>query len=74
MSLPFRKLGLGGGGVKGILHIGALRELSKHQTLEFPDGIYGCSIGSIIADIPLFALRIIGSPVSTDLILVISKC
>jgi len=49
MSLPFRKLGLGGGGVKGILHVGALRELQKHQPLEFPDGIYGCSIGSIMA-------------------------
>jgi len=49
MSLPFRKLGLGGGGIKGILHIGALRELQKYQKLEFPDGIYGCSIGSIIA-------------------------
>jgi hypothetical protein len=49
MSIPFRKLGLGGGGVKGILHIGALRELSKYQPLYFPDGIYGCSIGSVIA-------------------------
>lgn len=49
MSLPFRKLGLGGGGAKGILHIGALRELAKHQKLFFPDGVYGCSVGSIIA-------------------------
>ena len=56
MSLPFRKLGLGGGGVKGILHIGALRELAKHQHLEFPDGIYGCSIGSIIAAYVSFGL------------------
>ena len=49
MSLPFRKLGLGAGGIKGILHIGALRELQKYQTLQFPDGIYGCSVGSVIA-------------------------
>ena len=56
MSLPFRKLGLGGGGVKGILHIGALRELAKHQPLEFPDGIYGCSIGSIMAAYVSFGL------------------
>jgi len=49
MSLPFKKLALGGGGVKGILHIGALRELAKYQPLEFPDGVYGCSIGSIMA-------------------------
>uniref|UniRef100_A0A6C0JVY8 PNPLA domain-containing protein n=1 Tax=viral metagenome TaxID=1070528 RepID=A0A6C0JVY8_9ZZZZ len=49
MSLPFRKLALGGGGMKGILHIGALQELSKYQDLSFPDGIYGCSIGAIVA-------------------------
>jgi NTE family protein len=58
MSLPFRKLGLGGGGLKGILHIGALRELAKHQSLEFPDGIYGCSVGSIIATYVSFRLPI----------------
>jgi hypothetical protein len=58
MSLPFRKLGLGGGGIKGILHIGALRELQKYQALEFPDGIYGCSIGSIIATYVSFGLPI----------------
>jgi predicted patatin/cPLA2 family phospholipase len=58
MSLPFRKLGLGGGGLKGILHIGALRELVKHQPLEFPDGIYGCSVGSIIATYLSFRLPI----------------
>lgn len=49
MSLLFRKLGLGGGGIKGVLHIGALLELQKHQPLQFPDGIYGCSVGSVIA-------------------------
>jgi hypothetical protein len=56
MSLPFRKLGLGGGGAKGILHIGALRELAKHQKLFFPDGVYGCSIGSIIATFVAFEI------------------
>jgi len=56
MPPPFRILGLGGGGMKGILHIGALQELSKHQTLEFPDGIYGCSIGSILATYLAFKL------------------
>jgi len=49
MSLPFRALALGGGGVKGVLHVGALRELATRQPLEFPDGIYGCSVGAIIA-------------------------
>ena len=58
MSLPFRKLGLGGGGVKGILHIGAIQELQKHQALDFPDGIYGFSIGAIFATILAFNIPI----------------
>lgn len=45
----FKQIGLGSGGAKGLLIIGALLELSKHQPLEFPDGIYGSSIGSLIA-------------------------
>jgi hypothetical protein len=56
MSLPFRALGLGGGGVKGILHIGALHELSKKQELVFPDGVYGVSIGAIIGTYLAFGL------------------
>jgi len=56
MRLPFRTLVLGGGGVKGILHVGALLELSKHQSLEFPNGVYGSSIGSIVATYVAFGL------------------
>ena len=58
MSPVIRKLGLGGGGAKGILQIGALMELSKHQTLDFPDGIYGSSVGSIIASCVAFKIPI----------------
>ena len=58
MSLPYRAIGLGGGGVKGILHVGALLELAKHQELKFPDGVYGCSIGSILATYIAFELPI----------------
>ena len=58
MYLPFRTLGLGGGGIKGILHIGALLELAKHQDLTFPNGVYGNSIGSIIATYIAFELSI----------------
>jgi predicted acylesterase/phospholipase RssA len=58
MSPVIRKLGLGGGGAKGILHIGALMELSKHQPLHFPDGIYGSSVGSIIASCIAFGISI----------------
>ena len=58
MSVVFRRLALGGGGAKGILHIGALQELSKHQPLVFPNGVYGCSVGSIIATYIAFELPI----------------
>jgi predicted acylesterase/phospholipase RssA len=58
MSPVIRKLGLGGGGAKGILQIGALMELSKHQPLVFPDGIYGSSVGSIIASCVAFGIPI----------------
>ena len=51
-------IGLGGGGVKGILHIGALLELARHQPLEFPDGVYGSSVGSVIATYIAFRLPI----------------
>lgn len=58
MSVAFRRLALGGGGAKGILHIGALQELSKYQKLEFPNGVYGSSIGSILATYIAFGLPI----------------
>jgi predicted acylesterase/phospholipase RssA len=58
MSVAFRRLALGGGGAKGILHIGALQELSKYQPLDFPNGVYGSSIGSILATYVAFGLPI----------------
>ena len=45
----FKAIALGGGGVRGFLLLGALKELSKHQALDFPKGLYGCSVGSILA-------------------------
>jgi hypothetical protein len=68
MSLPFLKLGLGAGGIKGILHIGALMELQKHQSLVFPKGVYGASIGSIIATYIAFGL-----PVNDDIVVLMKK-
>ena len=56
MSTAFRQLGIGGGGVKGVLHIGALRELSKRQPLYFPDGVFGVSVGAIVATYVAFGL------------------
>lgn len=58
MSVIFRRLALGGGGAKGILHVGALQELSKRQPLDFPKGVYGSSIGSILATYIAFGLPI----------------
>ena len=63
MVLPIKKLVLGGGGMKGILHVGALKELSKHQELKFPDGVWGCSIGSMIGILIAFE-----KPLKTELI------
>jgi predicted acylesterase/phospholipase RssA len=54
----FRSIALGGGGVRGGLHIGALRALEEKQPLVFPDGIYGCSVGSIIATALAFGITV----------------
>ena len=54
----FSSIALGGGGVRGGLHIGALASIEKHRgNLTFPDGIYGCSIGSIVATAVAFGLQ-----------------
>ena len=60
MYTSIRRIALSGGGAKGILHVGALQELSKTQKLEFPDGIYGSSVGAIIATCVAFRLPLSG--------------
>jgi len=57
----FKILCLGGGGVKGIMHIGALEELEKevgplHK--HFTKGVYGCSVGSVFATAVAFGLSV----------------
>jgi len=57
----FRILALGGGGTKGFLEIGALEELEErvgplHE--HFTEGIYGCSIGSIIGTAVAFGIPV----------------
>lgn len=52
MSFPYRILALGAGGVRGFLHVGALLELERHHgdlINVFTKGIYGSSVGSLIA-------------------------
>jgi len=51
-----KSIALGGGGVRGCLLVGALKALEDRQPLEFPDGIYGCSIGSILATMIAFRI------------------
>jgi len=46
----YRSIALGGGGSRGGLLVGALTALEEEMGhLQFPDGIYGCSVGSIAA-------------------------
>ena len=55
----FRSIAFGGGGMRGALHLGGLRALLEFQdTLEFPDGIYGYSVGSLIATALAFRLSL----------------
>jgi predicted acylesterase/phospholipase RssA len=57
----FRILALGGGGTKGFLHIGALELLEErvgplHE--HFTEGVYGCSIGSIVGTAVAFGVPV----------------
>jgi hypothetical protein len=55
----FRSIAFGGGGMRGALHLGGLKALLKFQDkLEFPDGIYGYSVGSIVATALAFNLSL----------------
>lgn len=60
MNFPFKILALGGGGTKGFLHIGALQEIESivGNFTEHFKGIYGCSIGSILATGIAFGLNV----------------
>ena len=53
----FEALALGGGGVRGGLLVGGLAALETLRgNLTFPEGVYGCSIGSILAAAVAFNL------------------
>lgn len=56
--MTYNILALGGGGTKGILHLGALKFLEEHNLLKNFEGIYGCSVGSIFAIALGFGLNI----------------
>ncbi len=59
MPQLFRSIAFGGGGMRGCLHVGGLKALLEFQdTLEFPDGIYGYSIGAFIATALAFRLSL----------------
>lgn len=57
----FKILALGGGGSKGILHIGVLEELEERLgplDKHFVDGVYGCSVGSIFGTLIAFGIPV----------------
>ena len=54
----FRSIAFGGGGVRGGLHVGAVAALEMLRgNLTFPDGVYGCSVGSIVATAVAFGMN-----------------
>jgi len=56
--MTYNILALGGGGTKGILHLGALKFLEEQDLLKNFKGFYGCSVGSIFAVALGFGLTI----------------
>jgi NTE family protein len=61
MSLRYRVLALGAGGMRGFLHVGGLLEIERRcggsLQKQFTNGIYGSSIGSILATAVAFGLN-----------------
>jgi hypothetical protein len=58
--MVFKILALGGGGTKGILHIGAIKFLEEkygNVQKQFSGGFYGCSVGSILATCLAFGMK-----------------
>ena len=59
MPQLFRSIAFGGGGMRGVLHLGGLKALLEFQdSLEFPDGLYGYSIGAFVATALAFRLSL----------------
>lgn len=54
----YSSISFGGGGIRAGFHVGGLDALSKHQPLLFPDGIYGCSSGAIVATSVAFHMTV----------------
>jgi hypothetical protein len=56
----FNSIAFGGGGVRGGLHVGGLAAIeSLRGDLVFPDGVYGSSVGAIVATAIAFRLNAI---------------
>lgn len=54
----YSSLAFGGGGVRGGLHVGALAALESFRgNLHFPEGVYGSSVGSILATAVAFNMK-----------------
>ena len=57
--MRYQSIALGGGGMRGAVHLGALKALQEVQgSLVFPNGIYGSSVGAIGAALVAFNIPI----------------
>lgn len=55
----YRSVAFGGGGARGVLHAGVYRALKEvHPSMQFPDGIYGSSVGTLCAISAAYALSV----------------
>jgi predicted acylesterase/phospholipase RssA len=55
--MHLRSIALGGGGSRGLLHVGALQAIRQVKgDLHFPEGIYGSSIGAVFATAVAFGV------------------
>ena len=54
----FRSIAFSGGGVRGGLHVGSVAAIEElYGNLQFPEGVYGSSIGAIVATAVAFGLN-----------------
>ena len=53
----FQSIAFGGGGVRGGMLVGAISALERTQGLVFPKGVYGTSIGAVLATAVAFQMN-----------------
>ena len=71
--MKYTSLGLNGGGMRGSLQIGALQELAEQEDEKqlsniFTDGVYGISIGALIATMIAFEFSVVELNLVTEML------